>query len=41
VCHIKAVSDFDENTPIVIINSIDNLMALCPNCHWEFDNNKN
>lgn len=37
VAHIKAVSDFDDDTLISEINSIDNLIALCPNHHWEFD----
>ena len=38
VAHIKSVSDFDDNTKISIINSIDNLIGLCPNHHWEYDN---
>lgn len=38
VAHIKAVSDFDNNTLISEINSINNLIALCPNHHWEYDN---
>lgn len=38
VAHIKAISTFDDNTPISVINDIENLMALCPNCHWEYDN---
>ena len=38
VAHIKPVSEFDENTPIFEINSINNLIALCPNHHWEYDN---
>ena len=38
VAHIKAVSEFDDNTLISEINSIDNLIALCPNHHWEYDN---
>lgn len=38
VAHIKAVSDFDDNTSILEINDIDNLIALCPNHHWEYDN---
>jgi hypothetical protein len=38
ICHIKPIQDFDEDTPIAVINSLDNLVALCPNCHWEFDN---
>jgi len=37
VCHIKPVSKFDENTSVTVINDIENLIALCPNCHWEFD----
>lgn len=38
VAHIKAVSEFDDNTMIAEINSIENLIALCPNHHWEYDN---
>lgn len=38
VAHIKAVSDFDDDTLISEINSIENLIALCPNHHWEYDN---
>lgn len=38
VAHIKAVSDFDNNATIREINSIDNLIGLCPNHHWEYDN---
>lgn len=38
ICHIKAVSRFDEHAKMKEINSIDNLIGLCPNHHWEFDN---
>lgn len=38
VAHIKAVSDFDDCTPVSVINSISNLIGLCPNHHWEYDN---
>ena len=38
VAHIKAVSEFSNETPISIINSITNLIGLCPNHHWEYDN---
>lgn len=38
VCHIKPIKDFKLNSKLAEINSIDNLIALCPNCHWEFDN---
>lgn len=39
ICHKKAIKDFPDTTLLSEINSIDNLIALCPNCHWEFDNN--
>jgi hypothetical protein len=38
VCHIKAVSEFSNDTLISDINNINNLIGLCPNHHWEFDN---
>lgn len=37
VCHIKDISSFSKDTLVSQINSIDNLVKLCPNCHWEFD----
>jgi hypothetical protein len=38
VCHIKPVSAFPETTIISHINQLNNLIGLCPNCHWELDN---
>lgn len=38
VCHIKPISSFEETVYLSVINSQDNLVLLCPNCHWEFDN---
>lgn len=38
ICHIKPIHLFDLSTPIATVNNINNLVALCPNCHWEFDN---
>jgi hypothetical protein len=38
VCHIKSVSSFNDNDLITEINSINNLIGLCPNHHWEYDN---
>ena len=37
IAHIKGVSEFDDDSLISEINDIDNLVALCPNHHWEFD----
>lgn len=39
VAHIMAVSEFTDDTLISEINDSKNLIALCPNHHWEFDNN--
>ena len=38
VAHIKPVSFFSDVSLIGEINHIDNLVALCPTHHWEFDN---
>jgi predicted restriction endonuclease len=37
VAHIKAIGLFTLETLINIINSPRNLLALCPNYHWEYD----
>lgn len=37
-CHIKPIADFELTTKLSIINDRSNLLALCPNCHWELDN---
>jgi hypothetical protein len=38
ISHKKAVSDFSDSTPLNEINALINLIPLCPNHHWEFDN---
>jgi hypothetical protein len=38
VCHIKSVSSFKDDDLITDINSKNNLIGLCPNHHWEYDN---
>ncbi len=40
IAHIKGVSEFSDDSLVSEINDINNLVALCPNHHWEFDNNK-
>ena len=37
LCHIKPIKDFNSTSKIKDINSEENLIQLCPNCHWEFD----
>lgn len=36
-CHIKPISKYSPNTKLSKINSEDNILILCPNCHWEYD----
>lgn len=38
VCHKKAVYNFEKDVTLEDINDINNLILLCPNHHWEFDN---
>lgn len=38
VCHIKNISSFPKEAKVFEVNQISNLIHLCPNCHWEFDN---
>mgnify|MGYP000873201064 CR=1 FL=1 len=38
VCHIKAISLYSLDTLVSEINNLNNLVYLCPNHHWEFDN---
>lgn len=38
VCHIKAIADFTGTSFIKEVNALDNLVYLCPNHHWELDN---
>lgn len=38
VCHVKDVKSFPDSATVAEINDIDNLIALCKNHHWEFDN---
>lgn len=37
ICHKRSLASFPLDTPIAVVNSLDNLVGLCPNCHWEFD----
>ncbi len=38
MAHRKPIKDFLPTATLGEINSIDNIIPLCPNCHWEFDN---
>jgi hypothetical protein len=38
LAHIKPMSSFPSTAKLSDVNSTDNVVQLCPNCHWEFDN---
>jgi hypothetical protein len=38
LCHIKPIREFSDDALISEVNNINNIIQLCPNCHWEFDN---
>jgi 5-methylcytosine-specific restriction endonuclease McrA len=38
ICHVIPISDFSIDTSISVVNALSNLIALCPNHHWELDN---
>lgn len=38
ICHKTPVSQFPNDTLVSEINRFANLIALCPNHHWELDN---
>lgn len=37
IAHRKAISSFDKTALVSEVNRLENLIALCPNHHWEFD----
>lgn len=37
LAHIKPLSSLPPETTVKEANSPDNVLVLCPNCHWEFD----
>lgn len=40
LAHIQAISSFPSSATLGEINSPSNNLPLCPNHHWEFDNNE-
>ncbi len=37
VCHVKPINEFLPSDVVAEVNKLNNLVALCPNHHWEFD----
>ena len=38
LAHIIPLADFEDSIKLSEVNSKQNLIQLCRNCHWEFDN---
>lgn len=38
ICHRRAIESFPDETPVAVVNALENLVALCPTHHWELDN---
>lgn len=38
LCHIKPIISFPDESILGTVNGEDNILVLCPNHHWEFDN---
>lgn len=38
LAHIIPLSSFPEDTKLSVVNDPSNILVLCPNHHWEFDN---
>lgn len=39
LCHIQSIASFPKETKLKVVNARENILFLCPNCHWEFDHN--
>ena len=37
LCHIKKLTSFGDDALLAEVNSEENVIQLCPNCHWELD----
>lgn len=38
ICHKKSIASYPDTALVGEINCADNILFLCPNCHWEYDN---
>lgn len=40
ICHVRDIKDFSPDAKLSEVNHPDNLVPLCKNHHWEFDNDQ-
>ena len=36
-CHIRPIKSFPGSTTVQKVSGPENILVLCPNCHWEYD----
>lgn len=36
-CHVQPISNFPDSTIVQEVSGPENILVLCPNCHWEYD----
>ena len=37
-CHMQPIKAFPDFTTVQEVSGPENILVLCPNCHWEYDN---
>ena len=37
-CHVRSIKSFPDSTTVQELSGPENILVLCPNCHWEYDN---
>lgn len=38
LAHVEPIAAFPDGARLRDVNASSNVIPLCPNCHWEFDN---
>ena len=36
-CHVRPIKEFLDFTTVQKVSGPENILVLCPNCHWEYD----
>ena len=36
-CHRRPISSFPDSVTVQMVSGPENILVLCPNCHWEYD----
>lgn len=36
-CHVQPINSFPDSVAVQVVSGPENILVLCPNCHWEYD----